>query len=204
MVEKNILIEAQNGNDEAIEKIMKIYENTIYKNSRFFFLKDGDFNDLLQEGYIGLIRAIKCYDEKRDACFSTFANLCIRRQMITAVKKCNSDKYKNLNQAMQGESYSDKEEKINYKAPSLTFYTPEEILLGKELVKMLEEYLVDNLSNLEKKVFYYLIKQQSYVEIAEVLNETPKKIDNTIQRIKKKVRGYLETYTKEKVYSKKS
>lgn len=79
MVEKNILIEAQNGNDEAIEEIMKIYENTIYKNSRFFFLKDGDFNDLLQEGYIGLIRAIKCYDEKRDACFSTFANLCIRR-----------------------------------------------------------------------------------------------------------------------------
>lgn len=198
MIEKKVLIQAQNGIEEAIEQIIKEHELIIYRNTKSFFLKDGDFNDLMQEGYIGLIKAIKCYDETKDASFETFAHLCIRRQMITAIKKSNSDKYKTLTDAMHNESYSEKEEKINYTSPSLGFYNPEEILLGKELFILLNNYLSNTLSSFEKKVFYYLLKQQTYTEISEHLKESPKKIDNTIQRIKKKIRLYLQRYATNK------
>lgn len=195
MIEREDIILAQNGNEESIEKIIKEYQGTIYRNNRSFFLKGGDSDDLMQEGFIGLIKAIKSYDETRNACFSTFANLCIRRQMITAVKNYNSDKYKNLNLAMQGDGYSNHEESVRYNSPSLGFYSPEDIFLGKELVNLLTDFLSENLSELEKKVFKYLCQEYSYIEIAELLNEPPKKIDNTIQRIKKKILLYLSSYT---------
>ncbi|MGL4977082.1 MAG: sigma-70 family RNA polymerase sigma factor [Cetobacterium sp.] len=196
MIEKKDIFLAQNGDEESIEKIIKEYQGAIYKNNRSFFLKGGDSDDLMQEGFIGLIKAIKSYDDNRNACFSTFANLCIRRQMITAVKNHNSDKYKNLNQAMQGEGYSTHEESVHYSFPSLGFYSPEDIFLGKELVNLLTSFLEENLSSLERKVFSYLCKEYSYIEIATFLDESPKKIDNTIQRVKKKILGYLNTYTK--------
>ncbi|MGL5544448.1 MAG: sigma-70 family RNA polymerase sigma factor [Cetobacterium sp.] len=196
MIEKKDIILAQNGDQDSIEKILKEYHGTIYKNNLSFFLKGGDSDDLMQEGFIGLIKAIKSFDENRNACFSTFANLCIRRQMITAVKNHNSDKYKNLNQAMQGEGYSTHEENVHYTSPSLGFYSPEDIFLGKELVHLLTSFLDDNLSFLEKKVFRYLCKEYTYIEIANFLDESPKKIDNTIQRIKKKIISYLQNYSK--------
>ncbi|MGL5638020.1 MAG: sigma-70 family RNA polymerase sigma factor [Cetobacterium sp.] len=184
---------AQQGNEEATEKIFTEYQNTILRNNRKFFLKGAESDDLLQEGYIGLMKAIKSFDENKNACFNTFANLCIRRQIITAVKTHSSAKYQNLNSAVMGEEYVGFEEVTKYNSPSINFYNPEEIVLGKELVKLLENFLVENLSDLEKKVFYYLCKEYTYVEIASFLEETPKKIDNTIQRIKKKIINYLGT-----------
>lgn len=116
--------------------------------------------------------------------------------MITAVKNHNSDKYKNLNLAMQGDGYANHEESIHYRRPSFGFYSPEDIFLGKELVGLLTDFLNENLSGLEKKVFVYLCKEYTYVEIADFLSEPPKKIDNTIQRIKKKILTYLGSYSK--------
>lgn len=196
MIEEDDLTHAQDGDEEVIEKIYKQYNGLVYRTSRNFFLKGGDFDDLVQEGYIGLMRAISYYDINREVSFSTFADICIKRQMITAIKKYNIKKYRNLNEAIQNDNYSKKNEKIVYDIPSASFYSPEEILLGKELVRLLENYLKYNLSDLEKKVFYYLSKQLTYTEIAEKLNETPKRIDNTIQRIKKKMREYLEKHIK--------
>lgn len=195
MIEIQDIRLAQQGDQEATEKIFLEYQTSILRNNRKFFLKGGDSDDLLQEGYIGLMKAIKSYDENKNACFSTFANLCIRRQIITAVKYHNSAKYQNLNTAVMGEEYVGFEEVTKYNSPSINFYNPEEIMLGKELVKLLEGFLVENLSDLEKKVFYYLCKEYKYIEIADLLGETPKKIDNTIQRIKKKIVNYLKTYT---------
>ncbi|MGL6169251.1 MAG: sigma-70 family RNA polymerase sigma factor, partial [Fusobacteriaceae bacterium] len=88
------------------------------------------------------------------------------------------------------------EENIHYSYPSLGFYSPEDIFLGKELIKLLTVFLDENLSNLEKKVFTFLCKEYSYVEIASFLDESPKKIDNTIQRVKKKILSYLSSYSK--------
>lgn len=194
MIEKKILLQAQQGDEIAIEIVMKQYQGAVYKNSQSFFLKGGDHNDLIQEGYIGLMKAIKGFDEKKEACFATFANLCIKRQIISTVKKYNIEKYKILNDAIQQENYSDQQEKVHYNSPSMNFHTPEEILLGKELLVFLEKYLKENLSPLEKKVFHLLAKQYTYIEIAEMLNDSPKRIDNTIQRIRKKILIYLESY----------
>lgn len=196
MIKKEDIVLAQNGHEESIEKILKEYQSTIFRNNRSFFLKGGDNDDLMQEGFIGLIKAIKSYDDSRNACFSTFANLCIRRQMITAVKNYNSDKYKNLNLAMQGDSSLTLEESVRYSSPSLKFYSPEEIYLGKELLNSLRNFLEKNLSALEKEVFSYLCREYSYIEIATFMEESPKKIDNTIQRVKKKIHQYLDGYQK--------
>lgn len=192
----NILKQAQSGDDNSIELIINMYSNMVYKNSSPFFLKGGDRDDLIQEGYIGLLNAIKFFDKTKFASFSTFASLCITRQIISTVKRYNFGKYKILNDAFFGDLYSENEEKISYNTPSLKFYSPEEIILAKELIKLLNNYLEINLSHFEKKVCYFLINQYTYIEIADLLSETPKKIDNTIQRIKKKVNLYLSNYTK--------
>lgn len=194
MIEEEDVIQAKNGDEEAIEKILKEYQVNIYRNNRSFFIKGGDVDDLLQEGFIGLLKAIKSYDVTKNTCFTTFANICIRRQLITAIKNSNSDKYKNLNLAIQGNDYSECAESIKYDTPSFGFCSPEDIYLGKELIAQLNDFLDKNLSKLEKKVFKYLCKEYTYTEIAKMIDEPPKKVDNTIQRIKKKMSIYLENY----------
>lgn len=185
-IEKYINL-AQNGDYEALEKVTEDYKGLVYKAAHLFFLKGGDFNDLLQEGFIGLIKAIRTFNENRNASFSTFANICIRGQIITAIKQSNSDKYKILN------LNNEPEEEIDFKIKN-NLSSPENILLGKELTELLRFYLSNNLSFLEKQVFIYLCKEYTYIEIAKILNESPKKIDNTIQRIKKKIKQYLANY----------
>ncbi|MGL5970764.1 MAG: sigma-70 family RNA polymerase sigma factor, partial [Cetobacterium sp.] len=126
----------------------------------------------------------------------TFANLCIKRQIITAVKSSNSNKNLKLNTSIIGDKDINLEDLAQYSKPSLNYHSPEDILLGKELVNMLGDFLNNNLTPLEKKVFYYLCKQYKYNEIAELLNEPSKKIDNAIQRVKKKILTYLSEYSK--------
>lgn len=191
MTDDDLLLKAKNGNHEAMEKVINQYQKLVYKNSQNFFLRGGEGNDLEQEGYIGLIKAIKAYKPNTEASFATFANLCIRRQLITTIKKANTDKHKIFNDSIIKDSYSENIEKIDYKTLSLCFHTPEELLLGKELLQLLNNYLDKNLSDFEKQVFSHLIQQKTYIEIADILGDTPKRIDNTIQRIKKKVKGYL-------------
>ena len=197
MIEKEDIILAQNGDEESIEKIIKEYQGAIYKNNRSFFLKGGDSDDLMQEGLIGLIKAIKSYDETRNACFSTFANLCIKRQIITAVKSSNSNRNQKLNTSIIGDKDVNLDDLAQYAKPSVNFYSPEDILIGKELVEMLGDFLNNNLTPLEKKVFFYTCKQYKYNEIAELLEEPSKKIDNAIQRVRKKILGYLSEYTRD-------
>ncbi|WP_432205084.1 sigma-70 family RNA polymerase sigma factor [Cetobacterium somerae] len=195
MDEKDVIL-AKNGDSEAIEKVFLKYKNVILKNSRTLYIKGGDVDDLLQEGYIGLMKAIKSYDETKDVCFSTFANLCIKRQIITAVKSSNSNKNEKLNTSLIGDKDTNLDDLIQYSKPSVSYYSPEDLVLGKELLQLLKGFLDKNLTPLEKKVFTYICKQYKYTEIAKILEEEPKKIDNTIQRVRKKILDYLTEYTK--------
>ena len=195
MDERDVML-AKNGDNEAMEKVFLKYRNDILRNSKNFFIKGGDVDDLLQEGYIGLIKAIKSYDETREVCFSTFANICIKRQIITAVKASNSNRNQKLNVSIIGSKDVNIDDLVQYSRPSVSFFSPEDILLGKELVGAMGEFLNENLTPLEKKVFYYTCKQYKYMEIAELLNEPAKKIDNTIQRVRKKILSYLAEYGK--------
>lgn len=196
MINREDILLAKQGDVDSIEKIVTEYKNLIYVRNKTLFLKGAEREDLVQEGMIGLMKAIKSFDESRSVCFSTFASLCIKRQIITAVKNYNSEKNKNLNNAMQGEGYSELEDLIKYRRSSLKYYTPEQIVIGKELMKLLKKFLNENLSGLEKDVFIFMAKGYGYLEIAQKLEKEPKAIDNSIQRIKKKVIIFLERYNK--------
>lgn len=193
MTEYDIMM-AKSGNEDAIEKIFSNYKNYILRKSQGFYIKDGDVEDLQQEGYIGLLKAIKYYDEIKYNDFSNFAYLCIKRQMLTAIRNSNTVKSQGLSEAVvQDETLG----KILYNSKkSIEFYTPEEITLGKELMSSLNKFLDIKLTSMEKKVGKYLLRQYSYVEIAKELNADPKKIDNCIQRIKRKVCMFLKKYNK--------
>ena len=182
MEDMNILLKkAQAGDSEAVNKILKEYTKLLDFNAQKYYLLGGEQEDLVQEGVLGLLKAIKYYDETKSS-FSSFANLCIRREMITAIKRANSQKNMILNEAVKNNK---KIEKLEYEEESyeLDNYesleaTPEEAVLLKEKI---EEF-----SKFEKEVLNYLLRGYSYREIAQILTKDLKSIDNTIQRIRKK------------------
>lgn len=185
---------AKIGDKEAIERIMRSYKGFIYRNSRLFYLNGGDSEDLEQEGYIGLIKAIRYFDCKKCDNFDVFAHLCIKRQILTAIKKSNNIGNQGLNNAILQDETTICDSENNKFEKSIEFYTPEEIILGKEMMKLLYIFLKNNLSREEKRVLRYVIKGYTYKDIAEKLSENPKKIDNCIQRVKKKIVMFVREY----------
>ena len=149
--------------------------------------------DVLQEAMIGLLKAINAYDETKNASFTTFAILCIKRQIITAIKSSNSGKNKILNMAMYSPETEDNSN-IAYETKSFNFYNPEEIYLSKERFRLLNQYLKNNLSKMENEIFEYMLSEMTYTEIAKKTGRDPKSVDNSIQRIKKKLNGFLKEY----------
>lgn len=192
------IILAQQGNKECMENLIKKYQKLVYQNGKNFFLKDGSLDDIFQEGFIGLVKAIKSYDNTKNTTFSTFANLCIRRNIISAIKYANSEKFKVLNLAVYSNGHVESDwnmEDVFYQSYSTYLnFEPEESLMIIEQLEFLNYNL--KLSDFEKKVFKYLLNQYTYIEISKLLNENTKKIDNTIQRVKKKIRLCLELYKK--------
>lgn len=185
---------AQNGDEEMIEQIMVQYDTTIKIIKSSFFIKDGNDDDLIQEGYIGLLKAIGSYNPDKNACFNTFANLCIRRQMITAVKSCNAGKRDILTQAVlkNGDCYPKGDEDKSYLDCYINKKTPEDIVLIKEFSTLLKQYIKDTFSDIEKITLNYKLEGYDYIDIAHILNKEPKKVDNAIQRARKKIVKFLE------------
>ncbi|MCI6153335.1 sigma-70 family RNA polymerase sigma factor [Fusobacterium perfoetens] len=187
--ELNILMKAKAGDNESFEILLKKYEKYIYMNTKGYYLADGEREDLIQEGIIGLLKGIKSYDSEREASFKTFVIMCMRRQIISAIKSSNSKKNKfinNLNNDLEA-GYIDN----NYveRSPNA-----EEIYIYKELMEEFREYTKEHFSDLEKKVLEKLIQGYNYGEIAKILNKSPKVIDNTYQRIKNKVKKWLNEF----------
>lgn len=194
IITEEVIAKAQAGNSEAIDLIIKEYKNLIFLNVKNYFLVGADEDDLLQEGAIGLLKAIHAYT-KGKASFKTFATLCIRRQILTAVRSSNAQKNSALNAAsgnnLETENGSEIYPKELY---SNKKYNPEEIFLSKEKISDFHKFVESNFSAFEKKVFEYMVKGYSYKEIAEKLDKSPKTIDNSFQRIKRKSELWLRTY----------
>jgi RNA polymerase sporulation-specific sigma factor len=154
----------------------------------------GDQDDLMQEGMIGLFKAIQDYDASKDASFSTFAELCISRQLYSAIKSSNRQKNIPLNTyiSIYSPAYSqengEREENfiVDQSLESMGM-NPEEILIDRENVANLQKKIYECLSNLEKKVFALYMEGLTYQEIAKQLDKEPKSIDNALQRMKRKV-----------------
>ncbi|MDD7409898.1 sigma-70 family RNA polymerase sigma factor [Fusobacterium gastrosuis] len=190
-VEK-LIIEAQRGDEEAMNELIKIYFPLVSINTKNFFIIGAEKEDLVQEGLLGLLKAIKYYDPSKTS-FNNFAILCIRRQILSAIKSANSKKNMILNEAISNNLISDE-----YSTLELDFASnnssPEEIFFSKNKLENFQRFTLINFSELEKKVLEYIIRGYSYKEIAKQLEVSPKSIDNSIQRIRKKAETWLKTY----------
>jgi RNA polymerase sporulation-specific sigma factor len=180
MKDEQLLLEIKKGSEEAMDLLLSRYFPLVKYGIRRYFLTGGEDEDLLQEGYIGLFKAVQTYDETKNDVFYPFAKMCIENQLRTAVTASNRKKHLPLNTSVP----MDAEE--NHEFQSMEG-NPEEIILAKELEADRAEMIEERLSPFEQKVVCLYLDGLSYMEIAEQLGKTPKSIDNAIQRVKKKL-----------------
>lgn len=179
---------AKNGDNEAIEQLVDRYKNYISLKTRTYFLRGADKEDIMQEGMIGLIKAVRDYDEHRQVSFKSFAELCITRQIITAVKAATRQKHIPLNSyvSLYGSSDGNEERAPLDLVDSSTRFNPEENLIMRENLKKIDEQILKVLSKFEKNVLECYLAGKSYQEISTLLDRPIKSIDNALQRIKRK------------------
>ncbi len=177
------------GDTNATDYLINKYKNIVKMIARAYFMVGADREDIIQEGMIGLYKAIRDY-KKTDASFQTFAKICIDRQVITAIKTANRKKHLPLNSYLSLNMLAyeeDNETTYIDKLEESKVLNPEEIVIDKENVKILQEHINLNLSSLEKQVLKLYLKGRSYATIAKKLEKDEKSIDNAIQRIRKKI-----------------
>ncbi len=189
--EIDIVKMAQNGDSEAITTIINEYKLIVKAKSRAFYLVGGEQEDLLQEGLIGVMNAIKNFDESKGIKFSTFANLCVTRQMITAIKMANRDKNNILNNAFSlnkiSHTVNDEEYELLDIIVDNSTLSPEDIFISNEGVDGIMKTIDKTLSAFEKEVLTYYLDGESYVDIGLRFDKDKKAIDNALQRIRKKL-----------------
>lgn len=184
--EINVLLKAKDGDNESFEMLLKKYKKYLYINTKNYYLLDGERDDLIQEGMIGLLKGIKSFDFDKNTSFKTFVIMCMRRQIISAIKNSTAKK----NMVLNANYFAD-EEDIDLDAYTDKSPNAEEILIYKELMEEFEKYSKEHLSKMEKEVLCCLIEGYSYGEIANKLGKSNKVIDNAYQRIKIKVKNWL-------------
>jgi len=186
---------AQAGSGDAESVLLTRYRPFVRGRARSFFLVGGDDQDVIQEGLIGLFKAIRDYDPNQQMSFRGFAELCVTRQLITAVKSATRYKHGPLNSYVSfSRSVGDDDEGDRVLAdvlPASPQSDPAEHLTSVERVRDLQAYVDEALSDLEVEVLRMYVEGRSYVEIAEILSRRTKSVDNALQRIKRKLDGHL-------------
>jgi len=181
----------KNGDDRAESEIFLRYKDLVTKISRGYFIVGGDLEDLIQEGMIGLYKAIKGYTSHKETSFKTFAVLCIKHQIQTAIRRANTNKNKPLSSAvsLQSFSHNTESESLDYLPIELVLNsTPAEKAIDKENFERLKNIITSSLSVLEFEVLKYYLQGYSYKEISSALSLPPKSIDNCLTRIKHKIK----------------
>ncbi len=190
MTDESLAFKAQENDYESEIELFSRYKNTINKISRSFFLVGGDTEDLIQEGMIGLYKAIKYYSNDKNASFSTFASLCIKRQIQNAIKHAGSKKNMMLSSALPLAEVlnidEDGDTGIGLILPSKDL-TPDAEMISQENMKEIKEQIEKNLSALELKILSQYLAGKNYTEIAEKLEINKKSVDNALSRIKSKL-----------------
>ena len=194
-VDDNMVFRAKAGDEKSLNHILKKYRNFVRAKAKPFFIVGADKEDILQEGMIGLFKAIRDYDEEKTVSFRAFAELCVTRQIITAVKTATRQKhiplnsYNSLNKPMSEE---DPDKTLMDMMKNSHISDPEQLIISKEEMKLIEEKTKEMLSEFETRVLSLYLKGYSYNEISEKLCKHTKSVDNALQRIKRKFEKYLE------------
>ena len=180
------------GDEFAEGELLSRYKDLVVKISRCYFIVGGDMEDIIQEGMIGLYKAIKNFNKQKDASFKTFAVLCIKHQIQTAIKKSNTNKHKPLSCAVSFQELTNESADESYLPIELILEeTPVEKAIDKENFFTLKQKIKEELSPLEYKVLSYYLQGYAYKEISKKLNVTEKSVDNSLRRIKAKLRDKL-------------
>lgn len=195
--DEELILMYRDGEEEAAGFLMNKYKNLVRKKAGSMYILGGDREDLIQEGMIGLYKAVRDYDLGRDVNFYTFADLCVSRQMYTAVQASNRQKHLPLNtyisiysQSMNSEEGTKEYDLINTLV-SQTDSNPEEMMIAQENMEQMEQAILKELSQLEKQVFELHLTGMNYTEIAKVLGRDEKSTDNALQRMKGKIKKIL-------------
>lgn len=180
--DEELILRFKNGESEILDYLMEKYKDMVRKKARAMFLIGGDNDDLIQEGMIGLFKAIRDYRPEKESSFYHFAELCISRQMYTAIEASNRKKHAPLN------SYVSLSEPESGGIGELLETSPEQMMIDRENVAQIKERIKKSLSEMEKEVLAYYMQGMNYVQIAEIMEKPPKSIDNALQRIKNKLK----------------
>ncbi len=186
-----ILIEQlRSGQQEITDYIMDKYKNLVRKRANAMFLIGGDTDDLIQEGMIGLFKAIRDFNVDKDASFYHFADLCITRQIYHAVEASQRKKHLPLNTyvSLNAQMGQEGEETFLDVLESFEYSNPEQLLIEREDARAIREKIKDGLSRFERQVIQLYLQGLSYRQIAQQLGKEPKAIDNALQRIRAKIK----------------
>lgn len=193
--DEQIVILVHGGDSEALDYLIHKYRNFVRAKAKSYFLIGADKEDIIQEGMIGLYKAIRDFKEDKLSSFKAFAELCITRQIITAIKTATRQKHIPLNSYISLDKPIFDEESDRTLMDVISgakLLNPEELIISREELTRIEDKMSEILSDLEQKVLSRYLDGQSYQEISEELNRSIKSIDNGLQRVKRKLERYLE------------
>lgn len=195
MMDEEIIEDAKTGNTKALEHLINKYRGFVRAKARTYFLIGADREDIIQEGMIGLYKAIRDYREDKLSSFRAFAELCITRQIITAIKTATRQKHIPLNSyvSLNKPVFDDESDRTLLDMISEdNISDPEELIINREELNGIETKMGEILSELEWEVLSLYLQGKSYQEIAEELKRHVKSIDNALQRVKRKLEKFLE------------
>ena len=195
-MDEELVLKAREGDKEALEYIINKYKNFVRAKARSYFLIGADREDIVQEGMIGLYKSIRDFKNDKLSSFRAFAELCITRQIITAIKTATRQKHIPLNSyiSLNKPIYDEESDRTLLDILTATKITdPEELIISKEELCSIESKIGEILSDLELEVLMSYLQGKSYQEIAVDLDRHVKSIDNALQRVKRKLEKFLES-----------
>ena len=193
--DEELIARLRDGETIIEDYLMEKYKGLVRQKARAMFLIGGDTDDLIQEGMIGLFKAVRDFQPGREATFATFARMCIDRQIYSAIQNSNRQKHLPLNSYV-----SLNQEDESSPIWELSVENPEEIIIDQETTRDLQQKISDYLSPMENKVLDLYLKGEGYVEIGRILGKSPKSIDNALQRIRAKIREVISQNRNEKEF----
>lgn len=190
--DEELIEKLRDGQGEIADYLIEKYIPLVRKKTNAMYLIGGETEDLIQEGMFGLFKAVRDYNPEKGASFFSFAEICISRQLYSVLEASNRKKHMPLNTYI---SFSNQENtdgiNLEHMVTEQTI-SPEQMLIEQERKQEFFEKLEEKVSPLEKKVLYLYLDGKNYIQIAEVLNKTPKSIDNALQRIRGKIKNLKE------------
>ncbi len=191
--DEELVYKAKLDDENAENELLELYKGLVVKIARSYFILGGEMEDIVQEGMIGLYKAIKGYNNAKNTTFKTFATMCIKHQIQSAIKVANAKKNSPLSNSVSLQSFSENSDDDDFLPANLIFQvSPDEKIINKERYKNLLEEIRKMLSEKEMKVLRLYLKGYTYKEISNILETSEKSIDNSLSRIKSKLKKLIE------------